>query len=383
MNLIRNAAFWALAGAVLSLLVQKVWDLYLARRIPRWRLALHIAREGKRGRGPSVLRNAPHPSSVFPEYFREQDSELDLAIFELSLRPDVPIMDLLYMEYLRRRLEEGSIKHAVIVPWSGWRDDHNEDAEQEIIANLDAVFGELRQRVTVVTAAMLQRHANSVFQNHFFEEVGQLGDSEFLRRASAVMGYRFRSYHDINQGHPETHQARSIVEHTVRGWLISQYVESDFLQQADAPKRIGALMWERELTKLLLLRNLNSKHPELACSLVLGATVSYRRHLRRHPIPTFTGGTITAFGDWAEQQQLLSRKPKQELRRVSAVLSEILDGDSNSVNFASWAVPNWPPAADISALKGEAHVVATQVGRIRSKYGWAESARSMERHRLD
>lgn len=356
----------AVVGALVGLLLTSLWG-HLSRRVPAWRTGLRANVDVARGRAPAIDRRRPVPGEILPAYFRQQGNHVDLAIYELSLRPDVPLMDLLYIEYLRGRLANGTIDNVVVVPWSGWRDESNTEGENRIRKHLGAIFGPYFPRVMVVTAAMLQEHADSVFENQFFEEVGSLGNSQFLRNASAVMGYRFRSYHDINQGHPETHQARSIVEHTVRGWLISKFVETEILCEPNAPRVIGSLMWERELTKLLLLRNLQDWHEDVECLLMLGRSVEFRSGLSRRPIPTFAGGAITAFGEPGAQRELIARKSKAELRQTNRLLFDILSTRTGLRDLSAWGDSS--EQRDGSPLRGEARAVADSLRRVRALYG--------------
>ncbi|MCR6487203.1 hypothetical protein M8542_30675 [Amycolatopsis sp. OK19-0408] len=359
-----------LVGAIVGVVVQKTWDNHLGRAIPVWRKNIRSRVDSARGRTLEVGLAKPTVGDVLPQYFRRQEPQVDLVIYELSLRPNVPVMDLLYFEYLRSRLANGSIKEAVIVPWSGWRDDTHAEAERKVQRNIESIFGRHAQRVTVVTAEMLQQHAGSVFENHFFEMVGNLGNSDFLRNASAVMGYRFQSYHDINQGHPETHQARSIVEHTVRGWLIAKYVEAEHLANSGDSRRVASIMWERELTKLLLLRNLLESHPDLECSLILGASVSYRRRLRSHPVPTFVDSAITIFGDLDDQITRIRRKSHAELRRTNRVLTDILSTRSGLGDMTGWGA-NIENRPDLH-LSGDGMATLRSILRFRSLYGFSE-----------
>lgn len=374
-DFIKSLGGWAgvltiLLGAILGVLVQKGWDNHLGKALPVWRRKILSRLDSARGRTLAVGLTRPSPGAVLPAYFRQQEAQVDLAIFELSLRPNVPVMDLLYLEYLRARLADRSIKKAVIVPWSGWRDKANAAGERKIQRNIAAIFGRLTEQVTVVTAEMLQQHAGSVFENHFFEVVGNLGNSEFLRNASAVMGYRFRSYHDINQGHPETHQARSIVEHTVRGWLIAKYIECEHLSKPGGPQKIASIMWERELTKLLLLRNLLESHPDLEYSLILGTSVTYRRRMRSHPVPTFAESALTAFGDIDQQHELIRRKSRAEVRRTNEVLTDILATRSTLSDLAVWGA-NPDGVADLR-LRGDAKATMRSMRRILALYGTEE-----------
>lgn len=368
-DVLGSAGLWlgVILGAVASLLVHLLWTSR-AHQLATLRVRMKAASETRRGRVPSLGGSMPAPGKILPDYFRQQEDEVDLAIYELSLRPDIPIMDLLYIEYLRARVENGSIARVVIVPWSGWRDEQNNDGENRIKEHLGNIFGAHFDRVTIVTAAMLQEQANAVFENEFFKQVGNLGNSEFLRTASSVMGFNFRSYHDINQGHPESHQARSIVEHTVRGWLIYKYVEKTFINSPTPPKRIGSLMWERELTKLLLLSNIVANHKTIDCSLMLGASVTYRRWLKRIPLPTYeSSNTIMVFGDYNAQVPVIAKKKRAELRKTNAVLCSILASQNGLRGLPGW-VGNPEGLQSVSGLQGDALALARSLWRVQRMY---------------
>lgn len=353
-------------SAIAGLLLQLFWNSR-AHKVASLRARMKLAAESRRGRTPALGGPIPRAGDVLPDFFRQQEGHVDLAIYELSLRPDIPVMDLLYLEYLRARLEDGSIDRVVIVPWSGWRDESNSDGEYRVSDHLRQVFGRHLASVTIVTAAMLQEHADSVFQNEFFEQVGNLGNSNFLRTASLLMGYRFRSYHDINQGHPESHQARSIVEHTVRGWLIYKYIEQKFINSPTPPRRIGSLLWERELTKLLLLSNIVANHEAVDCSLVLGGSVTYRHRLKQVPLPTFASDAISVFGDPDALRVIISKKTPAELRKTNEVLCKILESRRGLRDLPGWGESH--EKISENGLHGDALAVTRSLRRVRSMYG--------------
>lgn len=310
----------------------------------------------------SSVLNPMRCSDTLPRYFKQQRGTVDVMIYELSLRPNIPIMDLLYMEYLRDRLEKDSIDRVFIFPWSGWRESGEDSREQLFVKNARSVFGAaLSKRVTIVTSSDLQANVQAVFDNSFFDQVAKLGNSVFLKRASTLMGYRFRSYHDINQGHPETHQARSIVEHTIRGWLIYKYLEKSNVLKAHSSNRlqVASLVWERELTKLLLLTNLRENHrDEVDCSLVVCSTVGFRKGLKRIPLPTFGENAIEVFGDEREINRVLATKNGRELRVLCSVLRDILYLRDDMLSLSGGSVDaetslfrRWPaPAVKASEL---------------------------------
>lgn len=361
-----SVVFGGLFGAVVGVLLQQTWSRHSVKLIA-FRARRKLAAESRHGRTHALGGALPAPGKVLPDFFRQQEEYVDLAIYELSLRPDIPIMDLLYLEYLRSRIEDGSIGKVVIFPWSGWRDERNHQGEISVKMNIETVFGHHANQVTVVTAEMLQENAESVFDNEFFHQVGHLGNSEFLRNASLLMGYRFRSYHDINQGHPESHQARSIVEHTVRGWLIYKYIEKACIDSSTPLLRIGSLIWETELTKLLLLHNIVANHQNVECSLMLGATITYRHGVRKVSLPAFTDGALTLFGEPNEQLRLLATKSPNELRRTNEILSSILASRRGLRDLPGWAEGVGDENAQ-NGLHGDALALERSLRRVRRLY---------------
>ncbi|WP_404353077.1 hypothetical protein LG324_09525 [Phycicoccus jejuensis] len=284
-------------------------------------------------------------------------------VYELSLRPLIPLMDLLYFEYLRRRLEVGTVKKVVVVPWSGWsRSDENLQKEHDLLQNLKIVFGEEFGRVKVLSGADFQPYAKSLLREEFFDSLESLGRSEFLRSSSRIMGYPFRSYHDINSGHPESVQSRSLVEHSLRGWLVLKYLQDNELQSGDI-RCIGALMWERELTKLLLLKNLEAS-TGVRPALLLGKSITFWQSGRK-PIPTFESEAIEVFGDFDEQVTKLTRKSIAELARTRELLEAILESRAFELTLRESA----PHVAPRPALRRSVEQTADLLSQLQSRLG--------------
>ena len=82
------------------------------------------------------------PASRLPRYFRETGpAVVDIAVYELSLRPTVPLVDLLYFEFLRSCLESGKIRQVIVFPWNGWHfEEQASEEESQLAVNLSRVF---------------------------------------------------------------------------------------------------------------------------------------------------------------------------------------------------------------------------------------------------
>jgi len=323
----------------------------------------------------------PRLASAFPEFFKEAGAEtLDIAIYELSLRPTVPIIDLLYFEYLKARIARGAITQALVVPWSGSNSTEElRQRERQLRDNLTRVFGfSLVSRITIVGSSELRDLSSDLLEDQFLSSLEALGDSVFLAQCSRAMGHRFRSYHDINKGHPETLQARSLVEHSMRGWLIYRYLERTALATRPTGRlSVGTLLWENEMSKLLLLRNIQMARPEIKVGLMLGKSVRFRSGLRQLPIPTYQG--TSALGVFASRDELMRRvsvKTDAELAVTAEVLRAISDANGWNLDLALSAAR----VADVSdALRQQqvsrhAGMVMARLTNLRHMYGIKEEA---------
>jgi hypothetical protein len=361
-------------GAILSLIAQAL-AVRISPRYAKWVAWLRRRWAFRRGRDANPVHH-PREADVLPKYFKEAGPrQLDVAVYELSLRPKIPLMDLLYLEYLKQRLENGTVGRVYVVPWSGNQDsDEHRDAETLLRCNLERVFGTSFPKITILFSSDLAPLSNDLLADDFFGQLEALGDSDFLRECSLTMGHRFKSYHDINSGHPEALQARSLVEHSIRGWLIFRYLIGMKLEVAPGSKSpsIGVLMWERELTKLLLLRNLETRLPDARFGLMLGKSVTYRTGMRRVPLPTYQGGeTLEIFVDLDELAEKCSTKTVSELAVVTEIVSAILEVNRSPDSPISLMTSGHHTAKSSSGVSLEKHAQTAfqHVCTLRQLYG--------------
>jgi hypothetical protein len=340
----------AVLGGIVGLIAQTVAVLVSQRYADRMRRTVRYFRfRWAHGSKPSRSIR-PRPASVLPEYFNETGPDkLDMAVYELSLRPRVPLMDLLYFEYLKLRLAQQSIQQLFVVPWSGNGDSATvQQAEQELAANLHRIFGTSWNKVTLVSAADLSLLSSDLLEDNFMSSLEALGDSTFLADCSRIMGYHFKSYHDINQGHPESLQARSLVEHAIRGWLIYRYLEHAVLEDDQrSDLAIGSLVWERELSKLLLLRNLQISRHDIRASLMLGKSVAFRQGWHRKPLPNYQSfNTIEIFAEASDIFSKCGTKSVAELSTTNDVVRAILHANNYELDFAHTVGPDFQRSGD-------------------------------------
>lgn len=338
----------AIAVVVLTAIVVALLTALVRRDAPRPtphpRPAMPTIIRRRRAAEPQV-----RPSATMPKYFREAGpSRFDIVVYELSVRPHLPVMDLLYFEYLRSCLEAGTIETVYVVPWNGYTVQTEAtvaDAEMALLTrNLTSVFGGQWAKVEVVFGGELSRFNDTLLSRDFFDSLERLGDSQFLGLASRLLNTKFKTIRDINSGHPEKTRPRALVEHSIRGWLIYNFLLEERLRELrpDQSCNIGSLMWERELVKTLLLRNVQDQGAHWG--MLVGASIGYRKRGRRQPLPTFEAATsIEVFGDFDEQVRKLETKSLAELRQTRKVMRTIL-----SSKDPWWPAPDQYTAASRS-----------------------------------
>lgn len=361
-------------GAILSLIAEAL-AVRISSRYAEWVASLRRRWASRLGRDANPVHH-PREADVLTKYFKEiGPRHLDVAVYELSLRPKIPLMDLLYLEYLKQRLENGTVGRVYVVPWSGNQDsDEHRDAETLLKCNLERVFGSSFPKITILFSSDLAPLSSQLLADDFFAQLEALGDSDFLRECSRTMGYRFKSYHDINSGHPEALQARSLVEHSIRGWLIFRYLIGATLEVAPGSTSlsIGSLMWERELSKLLLLRNLEARLPDARFGLMLGKSVTYRSGVKRIPLPTYQEA-LEIFVDLDELAEKCSSKTVSELAVVTGIVSAIIESNRSPDSPISLMTSGRHQAKSSSGVSLERHALTAfqHVCTLRQLYGVA------------
>jgi predicted outer membrane lipoprotein len=111
----------AIFGVIAEKIVERFGERYEKKYEPRMgRWARRIAFFWRSSASKSGYSIRPRDAPIFGQYFKEAGAEtLDVAIYELSLRPKIPLMDLLYFEYLKQRMSHESIGNLIVVPWNG------------------------------------------------------------------------------------------------------------------------------------------------------------------------------------------------------------------------------------------------------------------------
>jgi hypothetical protein len=259
-----------------------------------------------------------------------------------------------------------------VVRWSGHGNAGKVEArEQELWKNIERIFRDKTESLSFVSAAELSSLSIELLDADFLSSVELLGDRDFLSRTSRVMGHRFGSYHDINAGRPERTQARSLIEHTMRGWLIYKYLDKVVLPGSDGVASIGHLMWERELAKTLVLNRVRNDRMQGTCiGYLMGKDVTYRSGIRKQAIPTFDEETaLEVFAPLSDIVRKCNDKSVAELAATNAVVHSILKGNRQSVMDGLPAQVQLP-----EGKRAARQVSATVIGlrTLRKMYGLSE-----------
>jgi hypothetical protein len=267
-------------------------------------------------------KRALYVNAGFEKYFRMRESiKLDTLVYELGLRPDMPSVDALYMEYARHLLETNHTQEVVLVIS---RDlsatDQGLEALTTLKTNLTKLFGTLYPRVIVVDAdTLLPKYATSLFSRDFLKVLTYMESDDFLRVASEWSGIRIRSMLDFSRHHPLAKRGMSIYVHIVRGWLVRKFLEERGSLSKETAV-IGFLIWETEVDKLGVLYQLSTGRRKVIP--LLGRSIYSSRG---KPVPVFSpGSTLNLFGERGDQFGALEGATKGELSAYADILRTII-----------------------------------------------------------
>lgn len=256
--------------------------------------------------------------------------ELDLLVFTVTVRTQVPITDALYFEFVRHLLLTGQARKAVLVIWYPTPLDGSGemDAFRDYLAG---TFRDVSDRLTVLDGPEVAKAAQGPIPPRFWSALRQLSSPEYYAWIRAS-GLRVRRLKHMNQARPGEEVLRGMVAHAIH----NSYVLPSIIEELEKIGRgrndvlsLGVLFWEVEADRMAVYYDLYDKGEDLQIELhdfhlhpISGRTISGRfrkagdNHDRR--------AAIVLRKDPAEQVDVIQSKPRREVRAYVRALNCVL-----------------------------------------------------------
>ncbi|MDH5415558.1 MAG: hypothetical protein OEW87_15585 [Flavobacteriaceae bacterium] len=316
---------------------------------------------------------------TFDNYFDVIGSDkVDRVIYELGLRPKIPLVDLLYLEFLHSLLKVGRVNKILVFPSIDltYPAQSKEDFE-EFRKNVLKVFCKYKNQICIVDPFSITISTENFLSADFLETVKFIGSSKFITFVRDRLNLRINSFRDFNKLHPEDIRLLSMYVHLVRGWIIHNYMKENEL--LNTPVNLGFIIWETEVDKLGFFVKLSSESQNILLTPILGKSILFGKN---RPIPVFEpANTLNIFDEFPNIILKLANTNDKAVRKYIETLSTILAKNyeenidlkiaykEGTHLFLQWALSDGgKKLADVNKLTKKSCITLYLIYQLRGKY---------------
>lgn len=261
----------------------------------------------------------------FDKYFvAHGDEVVDYVVYQLGLRPNIPIVDLLYLEFLHHMVMDGNVSTKVLiypVPDLSFPLGETGEVEyDEFKKNVNSVFKSCEDKITVLSHVPVVTDVEELLSPSFLNTVKYIGSDLYMKQVKRLTKTKLTNYNHFNMHHPKELRLVNLFVHTMRGWVSLRRLES-IIKLRDG-LRIGYLIWETELDKLgQFMCFWENKGLNVSCSVYMGKTLC----VNGRPLPVFDcNKTLNMFCTEDNTINLVSQMSKRDARKYIEILQVIL-----------------------------------------------------------
>jgi hypothetical protein len=224
--------------------------------------------------------------NVISKYFDSDVLEvknIDLFFYQLGLRKNLPIMDLLYFEFIKYLNKTYKIKKLIIFPTIDMTETSQQDNDLNIFReNIDKVFKNSNIEIDIIDPYK-DRYFDKkdLVSNDFIETLKYIGSDEYFEILRDDYKIKINSISDFNKFHKDGEKIKNIYTHINKSWSIIKYIRKnvDLTTQVN----ISAIFWEWEVDKLGVMKHCLNNN--IIFSPVFGLTQMLNK---KKPIPVFS-----------------------------------------------------------------------------------------------
>lgn len=290
----------------------------------------------------------------FSDYFEViGDPAIDYCVYQLGLRPLMPLIEILYFEYLNFLLRNDLVRKLIISPSVDLSQPVQDAGAFRLLKQrLELILGNYNGRFRLIDPLEQRAILSSVslLSPDFLELVQYVGSGSFLSYIRNQLGLDVQSYAEFNRFHPEELRLVSVLVHLIQGYVVWQNLLSQELADINEDFNLGLLVWETGVDKLGLFHRLAVDRQSISLTVLLGKTCMIKRNT---PLPAFDSEeSINLFDGIPETCRKLSRLNRPEVSVYEDILLTILlsnyefaePEDQEIERFVKGLSLNYPPS---------------------------------------
>jgi len=251
-------------------------------------------------------------------------TEADYIIYQLGLRPTIPLVDLLYFEYLHYLLNENKAKEVHIYAFPDHTSPSQKESDyDELCVHVRKIFGNTQNRVKFIGPDILRNYAADLFTEELLEALVYIGSDEFFKYLNLHLKWKGSDIGDFNKSREQKDKLKSLFVHLARGWCIRGHLLDGIFKNKNGKVALGFLIWQDEVDKLGVV-NYMKEHcaTNMAIIPILGKNIMISK---KNPVPTFDHEkTVCLFDDSIKAIKMIINKTNKELSQYINIMTTIM-----------------------------------------------------------
>ena len=237
----------------------------------------------------SSKRYKPQKKNVISNYFEStiiDNHDIDVFFYQFGLRKTLPIMDWLYLEYIKFVNKTSKIKKLVIFPTIDNSVKSQVDGDfKEFCENINKVFEKSGINIDIIDP-----NTDTYFDTEdwvskdFIESLVYVGSKKYFDFLWDELKIKITSISDFNKFHPVDERIKDIFTHIYKARCIVNYIENDEDLIRQPELNISTILWEWEVEKLGIIKHYSNKKENIIFHPVLGITQMLNKTI---PVPVF------------------------------------------------------------------------------------------------
>ena len=266
------------------------------------------------------------------DYFHTPNglNSTEIVVFQFGLRDKLPVLDILYLELLKKMLREQKIKKIVIFATL------DKSAKSQIIRNYEnfknnikSVFCEYQEHIEFIDPFRKSELTSAeIIDVDFIDTLNYLNSKEFYKEVEIISKKRVKGIQDFNKFHPKEKSVMTLVTHVFKAWEVREYILEYIKTNVKDKINIGFVFWQLEYDKWGIYSRTAKDKKINELRLIIGKTVYCRNYFFQKlvPIPVFIPNETIGLFDVKESifEKIVSKHSKAHVIALIEIITAIL-----------------------------------------------------------
>lgn len=255
-------------------------------------------------------------------------NSIDLVAYQFGLRPNLPIIDILYLELLKKFIILKKIKKIVIFPTIDKSSQGQSIIDFELFKkNINSVF--CKNKNHIIISDPFKRSEidyNDLINDNYIDSLNYLCSKEFINEVLITSGQRITGIEDFNKFHPKERSIMTLFTHIYKAWEVREYVLNYISESKMSTNNIGFIFWEVEFDKWGIYSRTAKENTINELALFIGKSL-YDKKMK--PIPVFTNEALGIFDDCSIIFEKVTKHSKIQVSTLIEIITAILKDNYN------------------------------------------------------